>query len=298
MTLFTITGDPTQYRYPEANEDVLLGQYLEYLERIAPKEPPEVAQLRAAYAKLSAMQEDVFPWMNKAGVPRDADAFDIAEGLANYLAGPEATKKAKTLLPPLLLEWNKAHDEAEAALDSMDRVWYASKMLPYIAEVVAHFTGVPINRITSQTGPGTMNVKTLEFLYGKISRAIEPKEEYTYKSTYIVDGNAYELPEKHMTNATVIEFAEAAQFQVSNERLQNGHILSLIDVCSVLLRRPGEAYSDEVYNRNRETFKCLTLAQGMEIAFFLTKRNVTFAADFLTSTALLAVQNLPGVQRN
>ena len=137
MTLFTITGDPTQYRYPEANEDVLLGQYLEYLERIAPKEPPEVAQLRAAYAKLAAMQEDVFPWMNKAGVPRDADAFDIAEGLANFLAGPEATKKAKTLLPPLLLEWNKAHDEAEAALDSMDRVWYASKMLPYIAEVVA-----------------------------------------------------------------------------------------------------------------------------------------------------------------
>lgn len=295
MTLFTIPDDPVQYRYPETNEDVLLGDYLAYLEKIATKEPPEVARLRAAYVKMAAMQGDVLPWMKKAGVHEDAEIEEIAEGLANYLAGDKVTKKAQTILPSLLLEWDRAHNDAKDALDAMNQTWYAGKMLPYIAEVVAHFTGVPLSKITCK---GAMTIKTLEFLYAKIVKAIEPRSEYEYKSTYMVEGNAYELPEKHMANATVIEFAEAAQFQAANERLQNGHILSLIDVCAVLLRRPGEAYSDEVYTRNRETFKRLTLSQGMEIAFFLMKRNTQYAADFLTSTARLAVQSLPKVLVN
>jgi hypothetical protein len=165
--------------------------------------------------------------------------------------------------------------------------------------VVSHFTGVPLGRILGNDGEGEpMSVKTLEFLNGKITSALQMRDDYEYKALYIVQGEVYELPEKLMTKSTVIEFAEAAQFQENVARLKNGNVMSLIDVCAVLLRKPGEAYSDEVYQRNREAFKALTLEQAMEIAFFLMKRSAQYANDFLTSTAVAAAKALPGALAN
>jgi len=289
MTVFTLAGDKTKYTYPETNNDILLGDYLHFLEHIAPQEPPEIPALRAAHGRLETLEPELRPWMQKAGLDAHSDIEDIAAALGKWLSGQGATKKARQILPQLLLEYEKARTDIDNALDTMNELWYASKMIPYMASAVAHFTRVPYAKIVGKEGQG-MEVKTLEFLFGKISMAIAPGASYEYKQVYMVNGDAYELPEKHMANATVIEFAEAAQFQANAERLKNGHLLSLIDVCAVLLRKAGEAYSDAVYQRNRETFKALTLKQGLEIAFFLMKQSEQFASGFLTSTALLAVQ--------
>jgi hypothetical protein len=289
MTVFTIEGDKRKYQYPECNEDVLLGDYLHFIEHIAPQEPGEVAQLRAAYARMHTLEEEIAPWMKKAGLGQDSDRAEIGAALAAWLNSGAATKKARQMLPQLLLEWDKARTDIDETLDAMGDVWFATKMIPFMAATVAHFTRVPLPRILGRDGEA-MQVKVLQFLFEKISMATAPRAQYEYKQAYIVQGEAYELPAKHMANATVIEFAEAAQFQANAERLKNGHITSLIDVCAVLLRKPGEAYSDEVYQRNRETFKALTLAQGLEIAFFLMKSSEQYASAFLTSTALLAVR--------
>lgn len=289
MTVFTIEGDSKKYKYPESNEDILLGDYLHFLQHIAPQEPAEVSQLRAAYARMQTLEEEIAPWMKKAGLTQVSDRAKVSAALGEWLSGGGATKKARQMLPQLLLEWDKARMDIDNTIDAMGDVWYSAKMLPFMAATVAHFTGVPLPRILGREGEG-MQVKVLEFLFAKISVATTPRDSYEYKQAYMVDGEAYELPAKHMANSTVIEFAEAAQFQANAERLKNGHLTSLIDVCAVLLRKPGEAYSDEAYQRNRVTFERLTLAQGMEIAFFLMKRSEQYANDFLTSTALLAVR--------
>jgi hypothetical protein len=289
MTVFTIEGDSKKYKYPESNEDILLADYLHFLQHIAPQEPAEVSQLRAAYARMQTLEEEIAPWMKKAGLTQVSDRAKVSAALGEWLSGGGATKKAQQMLPQLLLEWDKARMDIDNTIDAMGDVWYSAKMLPFMAATVAHFTGVPLPRILGREGEG-MQVKALEFLFAKISVATTPRNSYEYKQAYMVDGEAYELPAKHMANSTVIEFAEAAQFQANAERLKNGHLTSLIDVCAVLLRKPGEAYSDEAYQRNRVTFERLTLAQGMEIAFFLMKRSEQYANDFLTSTALLAVR--------
>jgi hypothetical protein len=238
---------------------------------------------------MHTLEEEIAPWMKKAGLTQVSDRAKVSAALAAWLSGGGATKKARQMLPQLLLEWDKARMDIDNTIDAMGDVWYSAKMLPFMAATVAHFTGVPLPRILGREGEG-MQVKVLEFLFAKISVATTPRDSYEYKQAYIVDGEAYELPAKHMANSTLIEFAEAAQFQANAERLKNGHLTSLIDVCAVLLRKPGEAYSDEAYQRNRVTFERLTLAQGMEIAFFLMKRSEQYASDFLTSTALLAVR--------
>ena len=289
MTVFTLPRQKTKYSYPECNNDILLGEYLHYIEHIAPQEPAEVSALRAAHGRTEALEPELRPWMDKAGLDMDSEVEDIAAALGEWLQSGNATKKARQILPQLLMEYEKARQDIDSTLDAMDQVWYATKMIPYMAAVVSHFTKVPHAKIMGKEGEG-MAVKTLEFLFGKISMATAPREQYEYKQVYMINGDAYELPEKHMANATVIEFAEAAQFQANAERLKNGHLLSLIDVCAVLLRKAGEAYSDAAYQRNRETFKSLTLKQGLEIAFFLMKQSEQFASGFLTSTALLAVR--------
>lgn len=289
MTVFTIPGDSTKYRYPEKNEDVLLGEYLYFLEHIALLEPAECHALRAAYARMRTVEEELAPWMRKAGLTEQSDREALGIALGAWLQGPGNTKKAQQLLPQLLLEFEKARQDIDNTLDAMGDLWYAAKMLPFMSHAVHHFTRVPLPRILGADGPG-MDVRAIEFLYEKITVAITPREAYEYKQAYIVQGEAYELPEKHMANATVIEFAESAQFQANAERLKNGHLTSLIDVCAVLLRKPGEAYSDAVYQRNRETFKALTLRQALEIAFFLMKRSEQYASAFLTSTALQAAR--------
>lgn len=288
MTVFTVPGEETKYYYPEVNEDVTLGDYLYYLEKIIPQEPVELSAFRAQWGILQALQEDLNPWLQKAGLAKDCDSEEIAGALREWLSGAGATKKAQMIVPQLLLEWEKAKDNLDQTVDAMDDVWHGVKMLPFMASTVAHFTKLSLNTILGKDGKG-MHVKSLEYLYKKIQRAITPREEYEYKQLYIVKGEVYQLPDKLMTNSTVIEFAEAAQFQANAEKMRHGSLISLIDVCAVLLRKPDEAYSDAVYQRNRETFKTLTLAQGMEIAFFLMKQSERYASDFLTSTALQAV---------
>ena len=289
MTVFTIPGDTKKYYYPEKNEDILIGEYLYYLEKIIPLEPLELSAFRAQYGLMQTVLEDLKPWLKKAGLKEDSDRDEIGVALKEWLEGPGATKKAQTILPQLLLEWEKAKDNLDKTIDAMDDVWYATKMLPFVAHTVSHFTKVPLN-VLFGTGEQVMDIKSLEYLYRKVQTAITPRGKYEYKQAYIIKGDAYELPDKLMTNSTVIEFAEAAQFQANAEKMRNGHLTSLIDVCAVLLRKPGEAYSDAVYQRNRETFKEMTLAQALEIAFFLMKQSERYATDFLTSTALQAVQ--------
>lgn len=286
MIVFTIPGDDTKYRYPESPADVTLGQYIAFLTDIMPMEPPQVRQAQEQGVKAHEALEALQTWIEKV-VPNPAATLteDKIKMLKAYATDSRSPKKARQVLPELISALEDAHTKQMQAVDAMGNVWYAKEMIPYMARVVSHFTGIHYDTIMKGGGHG-MAVKTIEYLYGKIVKSCQPPTEYTYQRTYIFEGETYELPERHMTNATVIEFAEAAQFQANVEKVQHGNLICLVDVIAVLLRKPGEAYSDEVYERNRANFQRLPLSTAMDIAFFLMRQSQQSTLNFVTSTTL------------
>ena len=287
--LFKIEGDKTDYKCPESAKDITLGKYISFLRDIAPQEPAEVGKLQELNIVINERLIDLQKWVDKVRQPgRDLSTDEIIQLLTNYLSG-SPTVKATQYIPPLLKELTDAQAKQMAVVDSMTPVWYAKHLIPYMAKTVEHFTGVSYAKIMGAEGMGMRRV-ALEYLYGKISRACSPKETNEYKRSYVIGGEVYELPERFMQNSTLIEFAEAAQFQENAERLNAGQAEALIDVISVILRKPGEMYSEDVYNRNRKTFEQMTLDDALEVAFFLKTQSDIYVTNFATSTTFHLAQ--------
>lgn len=285
MMIFSIEGDSQQYKCPESPKDVTLGKYVAFLRDIAPQEPAEIAQLQEYNYRINELMEDLNKWVAKIQQqPKELSVEETINLLSAYLEG-EPTIKATQYLPPIIKELTAVQKKQMAIVDKMSAVWYAKNLIPYMARTIEHFTGVTYAKIMGAEGIG-MSRKALEYLYDKISRACAPKEANEYKRTYLINGEVYELPERFMQNSTLIEFAEAAQFQENADRVNAGHAEALIDVISVILRKPGELYSEDVYNRNRKTFDGMSLDDALEVAFFLKTQSDTYVTNFVTSTTV------------
>jgi hypothetical protein len=295
MIVFRIPDSARDYKCPEYARDVTLGKYVSFLKNIAPMEPKEVQRVQELNFAINERIDDLTKWIKK--IRQQSDDLSVPQmldALQRYLDGGP-TIKAQQYLPPLIAEVSKLQDEQMALVDSMTPVWYAKNMIPYMARTIEHFTGVHYNQIMGIEGIG-MQRKAVEYLFSKISNACNPKETSEYKRSYLVDGEVYELPDKHMENSTLIEFAEAAQFQENAGRLATGQAEALIDVISVILRKPSEQYSEAVYHRNRKTFETLTLADAMEIAFFLMKQSDSYVINFATSTTVALAEEAKAQQ--
>lgn len=285
MMVFSIEGDNQQYKCPETPKDVTLGKYVSFLRDIAPQEPAEIAQLQEYNYRINELMEELNKWVAKIQQqPKDLSVEETINLLSAYLEG-EPTIKATQYLPPIIKELTAVQKKQMAIVDKMTAVWYAKNLIPYMAKTIEHFTGITYAKIMGAEGIG-MSRKALEYLYDKISRACAPKEANTYKRTYLIEGEVYELPERFMQNSTLIEFAEAAQFQENADRVNAGQAEALIDVISVILRKPGELYSEDVYHRNRKTFERMTLDDALEVAFFLKTQSDTYVTNFATSTTV------------
>ena len=175
----------------------------------------------------------------------------------------------------------------------------AKDVYPYFAKVVSFFTHIPASVIKGDEGPG-MNVQQLEALYNLIVRAMAPPPyaEYEYQQEIQFKGETWVIPDRLMENASVIEFAEAAQFQAVMQEVEAGQFRALIDVCAVLLRKPGEKYSDNIYKRNRKLFGDLPMDSVWKIAFFLMRRSAKLSRDFQIYTASRTLGRLKRELRN
>ena len=160
----------------------------------------------------------------------------------------------------------------------------AKDVYPYFAKVVSYFTNLPFAVLIGEVGPG-MNVGQLESLYHIILKALAPPADYEYSKTFKWNGETWIIPDRLMENSSVIEFAEAAQFQAAMSEVKEGHFRALIDVCAVLLRKRGEQYTDNIYKRNKRLFDTLPMDIVWQVAFFLTRRSAALGRDFQIYTA-------------
>jgi hypothetical protein len=196
--------------------------------------------------------------------------------------------------PALMMQISEAVSEepvnekrvADIEKKMLSKVWISTQIYPYFVRVVNHFCGVSVDTLQG-TSP-----EHLEYLYHCCIGALRNPENVDYKQLYLIDGEVYKLPTKLMSQSTLQEFAESAQYEENAQLIENGNWEGLLNVCSVILRKEGEEYSEEVYNRNRERFKTLPLKTVYEVGFFLRQLSLNYVLDLNLSLLRQAVQEL------
>jgi len=198
--------------------------------------------------------------------------------------------------PALMLEMSEAvreepiNEKRVAAIEKkmQSKVWISNQLYPYFVRVVHHFCRVPVDVL----GDKKMNPAHLEYLYHHCIGAIRNPGEVQYKQLYLIDGEVYKLPTKLMSQSTLQEFAESAQYEENAEQIKDGNWEGLLNVCSVILRKEDEEYSEEVYERNRARFKTLPLQTLYEVGFFLKTLSLNYVLDLNLSLLKRALQEL------
>lgn len=196
--------------------------------------------------------------------------------------------------PTLMLEMTEAVSEepinenrvASIEKKMQSKVWISTQLYPYFVRVVHHFCRVPIETLQGTTPAH------LEYLYHHCIGAMRNPGDVQYKQLYFIDGEVYKLPTKLMSQSTLQEFAEAAQYEENAEQIKDGNWEGLLNVCSVILRKENEEYSEEVYERNRERFKTLPLQTLYEVGFFLKTLSLNYVLGLNLSLLRRAVREL------
>ena len=70
-----------------------------------------------------------------------------------------------------------------------------------------------------------------------------------------------------MAKSTLLEFAEAAQFDKSRKQIENNESEGLLRMVAVLLRENGEEYNEFVFEKNMVDFLQLPLQVAYEVSF-------------------------------
>lgn len=209
--------------------------------------------------------------------------------MLDYLTFVEPTK------PQELINIEKAYEEnddelLQSALDNItDKVMY-KKIYPYMARVVAHFAdGIDEKTILGGKKHGDgMNLGQLKYLYDTLLSEFNNVAEPEYNPIIEVDGELWYLPQRYMEKSTLIEYAEASQFEENITEVNNGNLFALAKIMCVLVRKEGEVYSDKLLKRE-EMFLNWNLEDCYKVAFFLMKRSETSILNFQVYTA---AQNL------
>jgi len=202
--------------------------------------------------------------------------------------------------PALMLEMSEAVNEEpinEKRVTAIEKkmqskVWISTHLYPYFVRVVHHFCRVPVETLQG-TSPSH-----LEYLYHHCIGAMRNPGDVQHKQLYLIDGEVHTLPTQLMTYSTLQEFAEAAQYEENAEIVSKGRpdthgfYEGLLNVCSVILRKENEEYSEEVYNRNRKRFKTLPLQTLYEVGFFLRQLSLNYVIGLNLSLLKRAAQEL------
>lgn len=280
MTLFKLDIGETLYGYPDSLRDVKAQTFMHYAQHIAATHPKELDQLYKLQGDIERLTPDIKKYEKKHGL----SASQIMERI------DELPRKTAMYYPDLFNEWMIAKHKLHELEKVMGNKWYATKYLPYMAKVVSHFTGVPLESCGG-LGKEYMLVGTLEFLFEKIMYVLRMEPADENKQSFSINGVNYVLPDALMKKSTLIEFAEAAQFEEATHGVKHGEYLAMLDVAAVLLRPEGIGYSEEQYEANRATFaEHLNMHDLYQIGFFLKRQSEKYGDALQNYTMAAAIQ--------
>ena len=297
MVQFHLSHSDTKYFYPETAADITLEQYVYFHKFILPQYPEVELDALVAQKQVIAAYEKIKPYAKKFGIDLFKLREDVVQELEIILLTKDVKDNVRRFLPALIDQFNQSQSKLIECCEIMDEVWEAQVKYPYMAKVVNYFTGIPLDACYGKVAE-SLELKYLTFMFGKILNAISVPEELKYKQLYDFNGTLYYLPDKLMAKSTLLEFAEAAQFDKGRKAIENNDAQGLLHVIAVLLRKKDEAYSEEVFQRNCIDFLKLPLQVGFEIGFFLTKLSESYTTDLQTSMLKKAMQSMPALHDN
>ena len=276
MKLLLKSGNAVDF--PRTPHDVTLAQYIKYHNEVQPTMPKEVVEYGALVDKLNELNKELEKWYEKTGC-KSPYALQV------HLDSGNAKNNAKRFLPSLLAQWQELVERMEVIgiTTVNDPVWISKHWHPYQLAAVKCFLDIE----------GQLTVDELNYLFGKCTAACLQPKEIDYKQLYYHDGITYTLPDKLMRNSTLIEFAEAAQYESALKQATGGDANGLLKMCAVLLRPVGVTeYSEEVFERNVLSFQTLPLQVAYEVAFFLTWLSAKYALSLNRSMLAQAVAEM------
>lgn len=289
---FHLKGQGDIYFYPETAEDVSMEEFIHFHKVLLPRYPKVELEALGYQQAMDEIYEKIIHHAKKLKVNLKQSRSDLIFELETILIKNEVKDNIRRFLPPLLKQYNDNVDKFLEKAEIMDDVWLSEVKYPFMADVVHYFTNIPLSACYGRVAE-SLDLKYLKFLFDKILNAMTKVEEMKYKQIYEFKGKVYILPDKLMAKSTLLEFAEAAQFDKSRKQIENNEAEGLLRMVAVLLRENGEEYNEEVFNKNMIDFLQLPLQVAYEVAFFLTKQSEKYSIDLQTYMLQQAIQSLP-----
>lgn len=177
---------------------------------------------------------------------------------------PECLKK---------IDQAKDEDELQKAISEIDELVTARHIHPYYIRVICFWSG------NKESDLQDLEVASLVWLYQYLIKLLNDLPEPEYSNVIEVNGELWYLPERYMTNSTVIEYAESAQFQQNMKDLAGGDWLAMAKILCVLVRKKDEVYRSSLLRRE-SMFLGWNLADVWRVGFFLLKRSELLQLSF------------------
>jgi len=273
MKLILQSGNTVDW--PKSPNDITLAQYIRYHNDVLPTIPKEVIEYDALIKQLQDIEKELEKYYKESGAKSPHD-------LRVWLNEGNPRNNAKRFLPALLEQWEQTVKQMEEMAHVNDSLWISQQWHPYQLRVVKALTVVDEE----------LTVDQLRYLFQKCTAAILQPKEIHSKQLYYHDGVTHTLPDELMKNSTLIEFAEAAQYESALKQAQGGDATGLLKMCAVLLKPVGEAYSEELFERNVLALQTLPLQVAHEVAFFLTWLSSKYALSLNHSILRGAVREM------
>jgi hypothetical protein len=165
--------------------------------------------------------------------------------------------------PECLKKVDKAENEEERdkAIAEIDSLVIARQIHPYYIRVICYWSGNNENDLQD------LDVASLVWLFQYINNLLNNLPEPEYTNVIEVNGEFWYLPERYMTDSTVIEYAESAQFQQNMKDLAAGDWLAMAKILCVLVRKKDEKYHSSLLKREK-MFLDWNLADVWRVGFF------------------------------
>jgi len=165
-----------------------------------------------------------------------------------------------------------------------------AKCYKYYSKVVAFWCKLDESVINKY-----LEIEQLEqaFFSIHLTLLLDKEEEDVLFKSFVINKKEYFLPNRFMLGSTVIEFAEAAQFEKYYEDFEQGNLYALLDVMTVICRPKDEVYDSENNEHRKDIFKKLTMDNFVQVGFFLLRLKNRLDSDlmiYLLQQALLTTE--------
>ena len=288
---FHLKGHNQPLYYPENASDVTMEEFIYFHKNLLPRYPVIEIEALQIQNVMDETYEKIKQYAKKLKVDLRQGRADVILELEHILIKDEVKDNVRRFLPSLLKTYNENVDKFLEKMEIMDDVWLSEVKYPFMADVVHYFTKIPLSACYGRVAE-SLELKYLKFLFDKIMNAMTQPEKLKYKQIYEFNNKIYILPDKLMAKSTLLEFAEAAQFDKSRKQIENNESEGLLRMVAVLLRENGEEYNEFIFEKNMVDFLKLPLQVAYEVSFFLMRQSENYSLNLQTYMLQQAMQSL------